>query len=222
MAPDRVYGTLTPFVKEKRRGARADAVRNRQRVLETADKVFAAEGMGVPIDEIARRAGVGPGTLYRHFPTKDALFMAIAISRINASIAEARRLAEMAEPGVALFDYLRGLGAQFQARRDLIEVLAAGGQSLHDAHPKLARDLNNAMRALLTRAQTAGAVRNDVTVDDVMSLVIGVYGAPTPFGRDPEGASRRLAVVFDGLRATHRGRAPSAYRASPKRVKRER
>jgi AcrR family transcriptional regulator len=219
MAPDRVYGTLTPFVKDKRRGARADAVRNRQRVLETADKVFAAEGMGVPIDEIARRAGVGPGTLYRHFPTKDALFMAIAISRINASIAEARRLAERADPGVALFDYLRGLGAQFQARRDLIEVLAAGGQSLHDAHPKLARDLNSAMRALLTRAQTAGAVRNDVTVDDVMSLVIGVYGAPTPFGRDPEGANRRLAVVFDGLRATHRGRAPSGYRASPKRVK---
>lgn len=221
MAPDRLYGTPTPIVKQKERGTRADAVRNRERVLETADKVFAAEGMGVPIDEIARRAGVGPGTLYRHFPTKEALFMAVAVIRVNASIVEAQRLAETDDPGAALFDYLRSLGAQFQARRNLIEVLAAGGQSLHDAHPKLARDLNNAIRRLLNRAQAAGAVRTDVTVEDVMNLVVGVYGATAQFGRDPEAASRLLRVVFDGLRATNRGMPPSGHRPTSRRVERK-
>ena len=200
---------------------RADARRNRQRVLQTADEVFAAEGMGVPIDEIARRAGVGPGTLYRHFPTKEALFMAVAVSRVNASIQEARRLGQVGDPAVALFDYLRGLGDQFQARRDLIEVLAAGGQNLHDAHPELSRDLNNAVAALLTRAQAAGAVRKDVTVEDVMNLVVGVYSATTQFGREPEAADRLLRVVFDGLRAGERSRAPGGRRGSSRRIKRE-
>src|SRR5262252_3764301 len=135
MAPDRAYGTRAPVVKEQAGTLRADARRNRERLLKTADNVFAAQGMGVPIDEIARRAGVGPGTLYRHFPTKEALFMAVAVSRVNASIQEARRLLQVADPADGLFEYLRGLGAQFQARRDLIEVLAAGGQTLHEAHP---------------------------------------------------------------------------------------
>jgi AcrR family transcriptional regulator len=200
---------------------RADAVRNRQRVLDVADKVFAAEGIDVPTDEIARRAGVGPGTLYRHFPTKDALFMAVAVKRVSESIEEARGLAETGEPAAALFGYLTSLGAQFQARRNLIEVMAAGGQSLHQAHPELARELNKAVGALLTRAQAAGEVRKDVAVTDVMNLVVGVYGATTQFGDDPKAASRLLAVVFDGLRAADHGRAQSGYRAARKRVKRE-
>ena len=219
MTPEELYGARPPFVKEKL--TRADARRNRQRLLETADEVFAAEGMGVPIDEIARRAGVGPGTLYRHFPTKEALFMAVAVGRVKASIQEARRLAQVRDPAVALFDYLRSLGDQFQARRDLIEVLAAGGQNLHDAHPELARELNNAIGALLTRAQAAGAVRSDVTVEDVMNLVVGGYSASTQFGRGPETAGRLLTVVFDGLRASEGGRAPGGRRRSPKRVKQE-
>jgi AcrR family transcriptional regulator len=201
MVPDEEYGTSAPFVKRKAGRVRADALRNRERILRTADEVFAAEGMGVPIDEIARRAGVGPGTLYRHFPTKEALFMAVAVSRVNASIEEARRLLRLDDPAAGLFDYLRGLGAQFEARRDLIEVMAAGGQSLHAAHPELARELNDAIGALLTRAQAAGAVRKDVRVDDVMNLVVGVYGAIRQFGREPQATERLLAVVFDGLRA---------------------
>lgn len=161
--------------------------------------MFAAEGMGVPIDEIARRAGVGPGTLYRHFPTKEALFMAVAVNRVNASIEEARRLLQVGDPAGALFDYLRGLGAQFQARKDLIEVMAAGGQSLHQVHPEVARELNEAIEALLIRAQAAGAVRNDVRVEDVMNLVVGVYEVVRQFRRDPKATDRLLAVVFDGL-----------------------
>jgi len=209
MAPDREYGTHTPVVKGQGGGRlRADALRNRELVLRTADEVFAAEGMGVPIDEIARRAGVGPGTLYRHFPTKEALFMAVAVNRVNASIGEARRLLQVGDPAAALFDYLRGLGAQFQARKDLIEVMAAGGQSLHQVHPEVARELNEAIEALLSRAQAAGAVRNDVRVQDVMNLVVGVYEVVRQFRRDPEATDRLLAVVFDGLRVTESKEVP--------------
>ena len=215
MAPDKEYGTRAPVVKGRAGRVRADAVRNRERVLRTADEVFAAEGMGVPIDEIARRAGVGPGTLYRHFPTKEALFMAVAVSRVSASIEEARRLLELGDPAAALFDYLRGLGAQFEARRDLIEVMAAGGQSLHEAHPELARELNKAIEALLTRAQAAGAVRKDVRVEDVMNLVVGVYGVVGQFRREPEATDRLLAVVFDGLRANPGEPEDGGHRASP-------
>src|SRR5262245_57628237 len=103
--------------------------------------------------------------------------------------------AKGSDPATALFDFLRGLGPQLQARRDLIEVLAAGGRTLHEAHPELARDLDMAIGTLLTRAQAAGAVRRDVTVEDVMNLVVGVFGASTQFGRGPETAGRLLAAV---------------------------
>src|SRR5262249_26184286 len=141
-----------------------------------------------------------------------------AVSRVNASTEEARRLAKGGDPATALFDYLHGLGAQFQARRDLIEVLAAGGQTLHEAHPELARDLDMAIGTLLTRAQAVGAVRSDVTVEDVMNLVVGVYSAATKFGRGPEKAGRLLAIVFDGLRTGDTARAAGERRRSPKRV----
>ena len=214
MAPDREYGTSAPVVKGQGGRLRADALRNRELVLRTADEVFAAEGMAVPIDEIARRAGVGPGTLYRHFPTKEALFMAVAVNRVNASIEEARRLLQVGDPAAALFDYLRGLGAQFQARKDLIEVMAAGGQSLHQVHPEVARELNEAIEALLIRAQAAGAVRKDVRVEDVMNLVVGVYEVVRQFRRDPEATDRLLAVVFDGLKVTESEEVPIRRRTA--------
>ncbi|HWL86935.1 MAG TPA: helix-turn-helix domain-containing protein, partial [Polyangiaceae bacterium] len=90
----------------QKRPLRADALRNRQRVLEVAQAVFATEGLAVPIDEIARRAGLGVGTLYRHFPTKEALFEAIVVSRVQHSIDDARALADAADPGAAFFDFL--------------------------------------------------------------------------------------------------------------------
>lgn len=218
----RVYGARAPVVKTAEKGVRADAARNRERVLEVADRVFAAEGMGVPTDEIARRAGVGPGTLYRHFPTKDALFMAVAVKRVSESIDEAKRLAETEDPAHALFEYLRRLGAQFRARRNLIEVMAAGGQSLHQAHPQLAQELNGAIGALLKRAQDAGEVRHDVAVADVMNLVVGVFSATTQFGAGTDAADRLLQVVFDGLRAGSEGspRRPARLSGAEGRKKR--
>src|ERR1700723_1252168 len=89
---------------------RADAARNRARVLETAYETFAAEGLSVPIDEIARRAGVGAGTVYRHFPTKEDLFKAVVESRLQHIITEGRALLEERGPTKRLFSFLGRLG----------------------------------------------------------------------------------------------------------------
>src|SRR5215467_9547609 len=91
------------------RKLRADAARNRTRVLEVAYDTFAAEGLSVPIDEIARRAGVGAGTVYRHFPTKDSLFQAIVLTRHERMTAQARQLASARDPGAAFLDFLAAL-----------------------------------------------------------------------------------------------------------------
>src|ERR1700724_269458 len=88
---------------------RDDAARNRARVLETAYETFAAEGLSVPIDEIARRAGVGAGTVYRHFPTKEELYRAVVEDRIGSIVNEGRALLGAGEPGEALFTFLRSL-----------------------------------------------------------------------------------------------------------------
>src|SRR5580700_10758097 len=98
---------------------RADAARNRARVLEVAYQTFAAEGLSVPIDEIARRAGVGAGTVYRHFPTKETLFVAVV---------DGRALLESDVPGEALFNYLRTIVLQWGATdRGLVDALAGYG-----------------------------------------------------------------------------------------------
>src|SRR6476646_2326574 len=96
-------------VAQPDRPLRADAARNRARVLEVAYETFAAEGLAVPIDEIARRAGVGAGTVYRHFPTKEALFEAVFSDRVRHIVDDGRALLGTAGPGEALFEFLRNM-----------------------------------------------------------------------------------------------------------------
>src|SRR4051794_35820186 len=96
-------------VASTERPLRADAARNRARVLEVAYETFAAEGLGVPIDEIARRAGVGAGTVYRHFATKEELYSAVVEDRLRRIIDDGRELLANEEPGQALFTFLRSM-----------------------------------------------------------------------------------------------------------------
>src|SRR5689334_24084493 len=113
---------------------RADAARNRARVLDVAYETFAAEGLSVPIDEIARRAGVGAGTVYRHFPTKEDLFRAVVDDRIRAIITWGQGLLETVAPGEALFTFLRTLVLKWGAAdRGLSEALAGAGVSVEMA-----------------------------------------------------------------------------------------
>ena len=124
------------------RPLRADAARNRARVLEVAYDTFAAEGLSVPIDEIARRAGVGAGTVYRHFPTKEDLYRAVVEDRIGSIVDEGRELAGRRRPRMALFTFLRTVVLQWGATdRGLADALAGVGIDIESAMPDVEEDV---------------------------------------------------------------------------------
>jgi AcrR family transcriptional regulator len=180
---------------------RADAQRNRQRVLEVAEQVFATEGLAVPIDEIARRADVGVGTLYRHFPTKEALYAAVVLSRLEAATAHARELSRAPDPGAAFFVFLERLVRQGSVKKDLVEALAASGAQYRESLGSAKKDLGVAFGKLLARAQRAGAVRKDATVADVFALIHGPFAVLGRQGADAAARERLFSIVCDGLRA---------------------
>ena len=180
----------------KPRPLRADASRNRARVLEVAYETFAQEGLSVPIDEIARRAGVGAGTVYRHFPTKEALFRAIVTNRLQRLIDYATPLMDADDPGAAFFAFL-GLLVE-EKDQGLVEALAGVGFDIATAMPDVEQEFLAMLAGLLTRAQRAGAVRSDVDVRDVKALLVGCQ-AMLRHNDNAELTRRTLAVVMDGL-----------------------
>jgi AcrR family transcriptional regulator len=183
------------------RPLRADAVRNRARILEAANEAFAAEGLAVPIDVIAQRAGVGVGTMYRHFPTKEALGAAILTTKVEALIAEADRLAEADDPAAALDEYLAAILTEGTACSALAGAFSEAGYDLKAAAPNLEPQFVAALGRVLQRAQAAGAVRSDVRAEDLLALVAAacmVTGRPD---RDAESGRRLLAVVTAGIRS---------------------
>ena len=181
---------------------RADAARNRARVLEVAYETFAADGLSVPIDEIARRAGVGAGTIYRHFPTKDALFQAVIAERIRGVVDEGRTLLAEADPADAMFMFLRSMVLQWGAAdRGLVDALAGSGIDVNTVVPEAEGEYLSVLGDLLSAGQKAGTVRRDVTVSDVKALLVGCQ-AMQAYNDDV--AERVTSVVFDGLRAKGR------------------
>jgi AcrR family transcriptional regulator len=181
------------------RPLRADARRNRDSVLEAAFAAFAAEGLSVPVHEIARRAGVGTGTVSRHFPTKESLFAAVFMNRAESLVRLARRLAEADRAGEALFEFFAALVAEGAANRGLADALTGTGFDIKAAVSGPDRDVTGAMASLLARAQQAGAVRPDVDVDDVLALATGCLARHRGTD-DPAARERLVAVVCTGLR----------------------
>lgn len=181
------------------RRLRADAARNRARLLEVAYETFAAEGLSVPIDEIARRAGVGAGTVYRHFPTKEALFQAVIEDRMQRLVDDGHALLQSAGPGEALFAYLRLLVLQWGAAdRGLVDALAGFGIDITTAAPEAEDAFLALLDQLLRAAQRAGTARPDVDVREVKTIMVGCQAMEA---YNPELAERVTAVVVDGLRA---------------------
>jgi AcrR family transcriptional regulator len=178
------------------RSLRADAQRNREKVLCAAREAFAASGYGVPLDEIAALAGVGPGTVYRHFPSKEALFAAVVDARVRDLIDDARRRGAADDPGAAFFGFLGRMSAEAAAKRDLPDAIAVDGA--------VQQDLHEAFGELLHRAQLAGAVREDVTMPDLLMLLKGLMRSLQDVPPGAAGGAQRdrvIAVVMDGLRA---------------------
>src|SRR3954447_2648527 len=184
---------------EAARPLRADAARNRARVLEVAYETFAAEGLAVPIDEIARRAGVGAGTVYRHFPTKKDLYRAVIEDRINHIVDDGRGLLASDNPGQALFAFLRSMVLQWGATdRGLAEALAGLGVDVKAALPEVEDAFLGLLADLLQAGQKAGTVRRDLDVPDVKALLVGAQAMQT-YNAEP--AEPLTEVVLDGLRA---------------------
>ena len=183
------------------RELRADARRNRERVLRTAQRLFATEGLGVSLDEIARRAGVGPGTVHRHFPTKEALYLAVATDQFGQLVAEAEVLAATDEPA-ALFTLLSRMMATGAENATVKSALVAAEFDLRTAAPDVAADLTRHVANLLARAHAAGAVRHDVTVEELMALVAGAFAAIRHAGAEAsrERSAHLGRLILDGLR----------------------
>ena len=190
------------------RPLRADAQRNRARLLEAAETVFACNGCHVGVDEIAAQAGVGVGTFYRHFPTKEALFEAIIVDRMERLLTEGRALLESPDPAGALFGFLTTLVDRAVAKRDLADALAGGADpaAMLDAKGQALMDqLAEVTSGLLVAAQAAGAVRTDVTTADLIGLVVAPCMAPDNPLTSACSPQRMLSIVCDGLRPASAG-----------------
>jgi len=181
------------------RPLRADAERNRRRILDAARDTFAEHGLGVGVDTIARAAGVGVGTLYRRFPTKDDLLAAILEDRVESFLTELAAFDGMEDPWAAFAGAAEALAGGLVRDRAFFALFQQSGEPL-PGHAAKAR-LVEALGPFLARAQAAGVVREDVVVDDL--LAVCAVGARLPawrLAREPELWRRYLAIVLDGLR----------------------
>ncbi|CAL9570170.1 TetR/AcrR family transcriptional regulator [Streptomyces sp. enrichment culture] len=181
------------------RPLRADARRNRERLLAAAVEAFAAQGEGASLDDIAKRAGVGSGTLYRHFPTRRALLEAVYADRIDALAARAGDLAERLPPGPALRAWLDELGAGMIRIRGLRALLGPAVGSGPDGGPGCCDPLLDAAELLVRAARRAGELRPDVGAVDVLRLVHGVAAASELADGDGSQLRRYVGLLVEGL-----------------------
>ena len=183
---------------QEARPLRADARRNRERVVAAARDVFADYGHDAQMDEIARRAAVGVGTVYRHFPTKEALLEALLEDSFARIAANARESLEVQDPWRAFADTLWFGADLLAANRGLTQSLVSQPADCVMEHEA---ELGDTMAELIRRAQAAGVLRSDLVVDDVPMLMCGVGAAfQKPHGC-AESWRRHLSIVLDGLRA---------------------
>jgi AcrR family transcriptional regulator len=181
------------------RPQRADARSNRERILSVAEEVFGTGGPSASTEEVARLAGVGIATVFRHFPTKAVLLEAVLTERFDRLRAQAEALAAGAAPGTAFYGFFRHLVADAAGKIAIGEALsAAGGEEAADA-VRASEGLRVAVGTLLERAQHAGAVRADVALPEVYALLVATSRASARADFPAEVRDRMLAVVFDGL-----------------------
>ncbi len=174
---------------------RADAARNRRRLLDAAQELFGERGLDVGVGEIAERAGVGRGTLFRNFPSKEHLIAAIVAERMHEAAARGRDLLSASDPEAALFEFIEEVVGRQQLDRALFEAVAGeflANEEIREAHA----DVIGALDELLTRAKEAGAIRDDIGAIDVLMMLKGVCEAATAFSHvNPGIVGRQLGLV---------------------------
>jgi AcrR family transcriptional regulator len=182
---------------------RADAQRNRQRLLAAAAQVFSEQGVTAPLDDIARRAGVGNATMYRHFANRRELALAVYADEVTSLCDRGTALLEDPSPGEALFAWLRAFTDHVATKRDLAmahadEVTGPGSERFAHWHDVM----NRTAAALLQRAQRAGAVRDDLDAADLLLVASGIGHT----GATPQRASRLLDLIRRGTEPRTAGR----------------
>lgn len=174
------------------RPQRADARRNFDALLASAREAFGEKGTSASLEDIARRADVGIGTVYRHFPTRESLIEAVYVVEVERVVRAATTVAGL-EPWSGFRAWLDTFLVYIGTKHALIDALNRESAVLQHARAALYA----AGEPLLRQAQATGEVRSDVTIDDVLSMLSGIVGVAFP---DPAQRERVLAIAFDGLR----------------------
>lgn len=196
------------------RSLRADARRNRARLLEAAQALFRERGLDVSVTDIAEAAGVGRATLFRNFASKEDLIEAIVAERMHEAAAYGEELMQAAEPGDALFDFLSHMVGRQQLDRALFEAIDETWLCkpvIQPAH----RAVFDVLDRLLARAQDAGAVRDDVGAMDLLMMFKGACHAATAYANiEPAAIERQLDLIRASVRPVPgdpplRGRTPT-------------
>jgi len=188
----------TVAAKSTRR-TRADSTRNRERLVEAATQVFSAGGRQAKLDAVAREAGVGIGTLYRHFPTREALFEAVYRREVDQLVALAERLARDTAPVDALREWLHANARLMATKKGMVEALQLVAHGSTELKAYSFERLTNSLALLLDRGVEAGELRDDITAEELLRTVVGVLYADGP--RDWQASALRIVdILIDGLR----------------------
>lgn len=184
-----------------RRKPRADSLRNRERLIEAAKTAFADVGADVSFDEIARRAGVGIGTLYRHFPTRDAIIEAVYRREVHQLAESATRLLGSLPAGEALHAWMKLFVDYIATKKVVAPALSASVGGASGLYADSGARIMGAIRLLVERAAGAGDIRPDVDADDLLRALAGfTYGNTSPGWQSS--ALRLIDILMDGLRPT--------------------
>lgn len=198
-SPVPTRGVVT--VAQTERAMRADARRNREKILSAARRCMARDGLDAQVGQVARAAGVGVGTVYRHFPTKDDLLDALAVDRFERLAELAHEALAQPDPGQSFEGFMRAAARIQSEDRALSELLTSRPEMMRAAAESV--DMLGLVGELMGRAQRAGDIRMDADPADVPMLMCALAGTCRNPKMDPE---RYIAIVLDGLRAP--GRSP--------------
>ena len=180
---------------------RADAARNRARLLEVATRMFAERGVETSLDDVAKAAGVGIGTLYRHFPTREDLVLAVYGAQIDALDERSRELAVSEDPGEALREWMRGFVDFYAVKQGMVTLLRTMIEGSRSQHFEQTREtLRVAAERMLTPAIEAGVIRQDVAAPELLRALGGICLTSDPKSTPPSSTLALVDLVYDGLR----------------------
>jgi AcrR family transcriptional regulator len=186
---------------------RADSIRNRERLLVAATKVFSEDTGQASLDAVAREAGVGIGTLYRHFPTREALFEAVYRHEVDQLFALAEKLSRRADPVEGLREWLYANIRLVAAKKGMVEALQLVAHGSSELKTYSFHRLTSAIAMLLDRGVAAGLFRSDVSAEELLRALVGIYYSQAGKGWQA-GALRLVNVFVDGLCGATRARTP--------------